>query len=292
MLATTVLMVLMTSCSETTYYQFCKVTPSNQMKTENNYIVFQNDDCTISYDFFNEGGNAGFQFYNNTDSIIYLDKAKTFYTANGIAYDYFKNRHYTASSTGSKTVSNSKAVHASASVSDDLNNMASASLAESNTKGSSVAFSRSYSTDEAPILAIPPHTSRFVQEYTVLNDIFRYCELNHKDPNGLNFDIDNTPLSFGNIITYTIGINTPHRTVENNFYISNITNHASSDVTEKVKVNNCGKTTTEQITVFKESRPDIIYQEFKHSENKNSGVVTSIILVLGLILVVAAVVGY
>jgi hypothetical protein len=39
------------------------------IKTENG-LLYENVDCRISYQFWSDGGNAGFVFYNKTDKII------------------------------------------------------------------------------------------------------------------------------------------------------------------------------------------------------------------------------
>lgn len=80
-----------TSCNVGYYYQVFEVKPvSDNSKVINDTIVFEDNNCIILYDFWKEGGNTGFVFYNKSDSNIYIDMSETFFIKNNVVtYDYY-----------------------------------------------------------------------------------------------------------------------------------------------------------------------------------------------------------
>lgn len=63
---------------------------SEDIKVYENTMVYEDDNCTILYDFWGEFGNIGFSFYNKSSEDIYLHLDKCFYINNGFAFDYYK----------------------------------------------------------------------------------------------------------------------------------------------------------------------------------------------------------
>ena len=89
----TVICLLLTSCSQSIYYQMYQTIPiSEDIKTYENKIVYEDDNCTILYDFWGEFGNIGFMIYNKSSDNLYLHLDKSFYIKNGYAKDYYRNR--------------------------------------------------------------------------------------------------------------------------------------------------------------------------------------------------------
>ena len=59
--------ILITSCSVTNYYQVYKADSENGI-IKNNNIVFEDQNCKVSYNLWSEGGNVGFEIYNKSES--------------------------------------------------------------------------------------------------------------------------------------------------------------------------------------------------------------------------------
>lgn len=95
----TLLSVLLASCASTSFIQVYKATPTNEVVMKNNHLVYEDQNCKISYNFWDLGGNIGFQIYNKTDKNIYLNLEESFFVLNGIAYNYYKNRIYNKTTT-------------------------------------------------------------------------------------------------------------------------------------------------------------------------------------------------
>ena len=106
---------LLTSCA-TNFYQVYQVTPTANIEANENYLIFEDENCKVSYDLWSNGGNIGFRCFNKTDEDIYLDLEKSYFILNGTAYNYYKNRVFTKSiSSGS---SESRSLAASKSLTD------------------------------------------------------------------------------------------------------------------------------------------------------------------------------
>ncbi|MBK9671495.1 MAG: hypothetical protein IPO70_04420 [Bacteroidetes bacterium] len=84
---------ILTSCAVTTtaYYQVYKTTPENAI-LNNKVVAFEDKNCSVVYDLWKDGGDAGFLIKNKTDKDIIVDLGKTFFTINGISRDYYKNQ--------------------------------------------------------------------------------------------------------------------------------------------------------------------------------------------------------
>jgi len=100
-----VIAVFLTSCATTSFYQVYKAVPTDKSIKTENYLIYEDDNCKISYNFWGEGGNIGFYIYNKTNENVYLNLEQSFFVLNGIAYDYFKNRVYTHSTSSGSSAS-------------------------------------------------------------------------------------------------------------------------------------------------------------------------------------------
>jgi hypothetical protein len=182
LLFTALISILLTSCSTTSYFQVYKSSPSDKLVLKDNNLFFEDENCKVSYNLWNEGGNIGFQFFNKTDKSIYLNLDECFFILNGISYNYYKNRVFTNStSTGSSA---SKGAVSSKSVTginfSDL--LQTNRVSATNTIGfmSTSGYSVSYTEDR--IVCIPSLTSKIVSEYTINESLYRDCDL-FKYPN-------------------------------------------------------------------------------------------------------------
>ncbi len=257
----------LSSCKTTyKYVQICTAEPvanaTAAQKTDDG-LVYENEDCIVSYHFWGEGGDAGFVFYNKTNKVIHIDLSQTFFVKNGVAYDYYvptTNTKTTSSSSGStssatyggayyasagasvgasKTASvgaalggNGTAVGASksTSLSAALSASYGAAIYGSQSQSNSVSFGRSesVSTMNQAILSIPPKTKRVVSLYSIRNKLFYDCDLKAypKQSERLAYSVDNSPLTFANYITYSVGESENTRSIDNQFYISEVANYA------------------------------------------------------------------
>ena len=87
----------LSSCKQL-YYQVYDV-KSDELKQEDNSLVYENGDMKVMYNLWGKDGSVGFILQNKTDKDLFIDMDKTFFILNGEANDYFKNREYTTSTT-------------------------------------------------------------------------------------------------------------------------------------------------------------------------------------------------
>lgn len=228
----------LSSCrSLQTYYQVCEVQSSLSQKANGGFEYIDNV-CTVSYDFWCNGGNPGFVFTNNSDEIIYIDLSKSFFIRNGIAYDYFLNRTVSTSASYVESASASKSGTAYG-YWNAIGGLVPGTLSASVSSGNSAAKSSTVATEEKRIAAIPPHTSKSFTEYVISESMFYDCGYNitpsKKETPAYNFQLLNSPLTFGNYITYRIGDDITEYSFTNDFYVSSISfYHADAAIEESV----------------------------------------------------------
>ena len=239
----TLLALLATSCSKKTYYQVyqTKAVDTAVCSQVGNYLVHEESDCVVRYNFYAEEGDAGFWLTNKTDSIIY-----------GNASDYFQARQWTT--TRSSTVSSSKRE-----TKGRGNRASSESASQTSTKAST--FS------ERRVIAVPPQSTRYFSEFHINGSKTELC--GGKDSprkgraEGTSFTIDNSPYCFGNFISYTVGCKGKKRNITDNFFISEIINVNAASMYETVRSKDaCGRE-GDRIERLRFNTPDRFYLIYK-----------------------------
>lgn len=275
----------LSSCAPTMYFQMYQTQPISDISMRENCMVFEDENCEILYNFWKEYGEIGFIFHNKTTENIYLHLDECFYVENGTAYDYYRNRIFTNSrsyvtSTQLTNIYGSYVTKSNASA--NANYYQIGAYGSGNAYGNATTYKNGYvygstgtitnassnsvSIAEKQIVCIPPKTSKIITEFDIMNAIYRSCELyrnpGKKDPHSISFNKDNTPLTFGNRISYSIGDHEGLIRVNNEFYVSKISNYSSSDITRLEYDEECGKKKQNQVRVFKESGPNQFYNRY------------------------------
>jgi len=206
------------SCGTLTKYTFVQVLKANAVDKTNitdvgKGMVYEDANCSIYYWFWAEGGNSGFKLYNKTDKILYVDLAKSFFVKNGVAYDFYTNRSIQS---GSKETTSKLSTY----------NSGFYSLATIGSENETTIATTIY---ESPIIAIPPKAYKIIAENVIHNALILDCDLNRfpSDSASIVFAAEDSPITYSNYITYHVGEGTENITVENEFYISKVTNYAS-----------------------------------------------------------------
>lgn len=227
--------MLFTSCSKI-YQQLYETKFDDDMKQLDNYVVYENEDCTISYDFWSMGGEVKLLIYNKTDSIMYIDLANSFFIKNGRSYQYFRNRQW-SETTNRQNRQSFAFVYAGSNY--NITNYSVGTFTD-------VLYSNSLTVNEQRIMAIAPHSYRGISEYKIYDDIYIDCELtkypNQKSKNNsLEFNENNTPLKFSNYLSYFIGSDTRKNIIDNKFYVFRISNYSNKQIMKIVDVKECGR---------------------------------------------------
>lgn len=248
-----ILGTLLTSCAHT--YQFCQICETrpvqedNLIQHKNGELVYENSQCIIGYNLWSNGGNVDFEFYNKTDEIIYIDLTKSFFVRNNESYDLYLNREWSQSSTIGHASSLSYGYGESRSVELSMGRIepahtpfgdvsvkaaGSASRSANIASNQAMAYSKSNAVTikEKPIIAVPPHSKKYISAYNITTTPMPSCKIPRYPASSakLDFTLDDTPLCFSNIITYTIGNSSQPITVNNKFYVSSVTNYAEPEI--------------------------------------------------------------
>lgn len=214
---------MLVSCEATyNYVQICTVKSIDNATTAQNTeegLLYENEDCIVKYNLWSNGGDAGFVFYNKTNRVIHIDLGQTFLVKNGVAYDYYTPQTSTNASSSSVGVATS----AMGSFWDTaiFGNITTISTASYSTTINTVVTQQS-------IFSIPPKSSRVVSGYAISKGLLLDCDLNKYPANSakLTFEADNSPLTFANYITYSVGEEQENKVIENKFYIAEVANYA------------------------------------------------------------------
>lgn len=201
---------------------------SDNIIVNENALVYEDDNCAIIYDFWGENGDFSFVINNKTTENLYLHLDECFYVKNGFAYDYYKIETTNLSF-----------------------------IFENNTK------------IEKRAICIPPKYSKMISEYSINENIYRDCDLflypNKNDNNTLDFTKDNSPIVFGNKLAYSIGDSETIIRINNDFYVSKISNYPIDLIMIEVPVEICGKKITYKTErVFKNSGPTQFYIQYNY----------------------------
>lgn len=233
------LLTIVTSCSPYYLYQIYTAEAIGSKGNIDNVIVFEDENCIVSYNLWKSKGHMSFDFYNKTDKNLYINLIESVFIMNGEAFDYFN--------TGNISETNSQSV-----------------LSETWTgfKNSTTSTTK-FIAPRYPIICVPSKTSHFIQSDFVINDhVYRDCYLIYnpsddgktiwtnevgytklKGSTNELFNADNSPFVFKNIIAYSDFQDETkvfHR-IETPFYISEISNKKEKEITRWENDSICGE---------------------------------------------------
>ena len=244
--------LLMTSCAPKLYMQIVDVKSTSVPMVGNNY-TYNDGKCKITYDFWDAYGNAGFTIENLTDELLYVNMAESFYTNNGIANDYFRNRTYSKSTPYSYRYYPTRNTTATS-----LNKTV-------------VVPGQTTSYAEKEVIVVPPHTVKKVAEYSIAADLLEDCAVKmypkKKRPESKSYAEKDSPLQFSNYLTYKFGENGAPVHVTNDFYVAGFKNYRYNEVLETQKAGCHGQYDVSRI---KYAEPTKYFIRFINHANINS----------------------
>jgi hypothetical protein len=238
--------IIVASCTPLQYYQVCKTQVDEEMRVSANRVVYEDDNCSVAYDLWTEGGNPGFWFRNNTDEDINLHLDRSYFVKNGVAYDYFLDRIFGATSQRSEAAAYSAMA-----------------LTVMNTSG------QAQNRKEKNVITIPAKTRKKISEYSVGWLRITDCDL-PGFPTRLNirtkvFDKENSPIVFSNRIAYSLGDKEEITSFENEFFVSEVTNYPEREMYETRSMSYCGNRVVSR-RYMRYVSPDAYY--LKYNSNK------------------------
>lgn len=256
---------LLSSCNPV-FYQVYEV-KSNALKQSDNSLVFENEDLKVLYNLWGAGGTMNFIVQNKTDRDLFLDMGQSFFIFNGEASDYFQNREYT--NTVSMATSASYGVSLFSATAGFWPNTylvpSTQSLIAKAMKGSS----RAVTTKEKEIVCVPANSFKTINGQTMAQQYQVTCNKKIDYPSQsavvTTYTESTSPSKFRNRISYSFDKNgSDLRQIENDFYLSGITNYSKKAATEKVKEKvGCSETFSRKTYYFKIGGPNKFYRSYK-----------------------------
>ena len=260
-----------TSCS-TTFYQVYKATPIGPLTSNSNNLVYEDDNCKVSYNLWDEGGDVGFLFYNKTDQEIYVDLTESFFIINGMARNYYRDRVF------AETINSGTTTAKSASVTSSVTGYNYLNLIQTNRKqvssSAAVITSKGYSTEynEEKIIHIPAKTSKVIAEYGINSTLFRDCDLlrypTKSQIKSKFFTKADSPIIFSNRISYSVGQSGERIKFENEFYVNEVTNYPEKEMLETKSEEFCGQKSMTKSRYFKDVAPNKFYLRYSKVSDK------------------------
>lgn len=234
---------LVSSCAPTSFYQVYSVKSTQEIITTDDVLLIEDENCKISYNLWANGGNIGFDFYNKTNSEIYVNLNKSYFVLNGFANDYYKDRTYTSSKSNSASTSSTYGSSYAVTGVNTYNNIQTNQVKSSSSVNLNSAIGYAVATKEDSIVCIPAKTTKRISEYLISNVLIRNCDLlkypKKREIKTKSYSVEQSPIVFSNRITYKVDgkINN----IENSFFVSEITNYPSSDFFENKYIEYCGQ---------------------------------------------------
>lgn len=263
------IVLLMTSCTTTLFYQVYKVKPIEESITNTDELFFEDENCKISYNLWGNGGDIGFNFHNKTNNNIYVKLNESNFILNGFAYDYFKNRTFTTSESTSASTSNTSTGSVAVTGINVYNNIQTNQVKSSSSANISSSAGYAVSIKEDSLICIPPNTTKRISEYSINNALIRNCDLfkypRRKEIKSKSYTAEKSPIVFSNRITYEINGNS--KLVENDFFVSEITNYPESEFFELKYKEYCGQKSSSQFRYYRFYDIDKFYIKYSKGED-------------------------
>lgn len=264
-IAMAALALLFNSCA-TTFYQVYQTTPSENLTRNDQNLTYNDDHCQVIYNLWEETGNMDFTFVNKTDHDLYLHLDKSFFIFNKQAYDYFQNRYFASYNGSSSSTTRSASVSKSITGLNYLQLLQTNGASASGSKTSNSSSGYAVANQEERIICIPAHAQRTISEYSINELLYRHCDLlkypSPKQVKTLYFDKSESPMVFGNRITYSAGDSEELIRFENQFYVSEITNYPMAALYEQRYEEVCGQKSVSKINFIKGAAPDKFYIKY------------------------------
>lgn len=283
--------LLFASCMHT--YRFCQIFETqpvdNNIRTnEKGLLQYEDNNCVIIYNFWSYQGSTCFEFYNKTDEIVYIDMTKSFFNRNGMAYNLYNSREWSETATQStgyySLLMYQRFISLSSTtiemvrpgimtpqiiggdvVSESISDGKGTSYSSTKATSSSSSYSYTLTVKEEPVVAVPPHKSKYIVTYPIATKLYRSCNLPHypSTSSSVSFSFDNSPLRFSNYITYSVGNSDKANTVENVFYVSVVSNYPEPNIIEyKERTEPCENLKDEPAFAEKTDRGRRLYDKY------------------------------
>lgn len=199
-----ILILFSTSC-KTTWYQVSSLKSNDNIKN----FEIANEDLTLEYNFWSEGGTLRFSITNNNIKPVFIDWQNSKFIFNGLSYNYFVDTE-TIRSLG---VYQGKSIKGVMDIDNEFNSLSSISVEKSSSAISTI----SVATKEQKVILIPPK-ARINSKEIKLD--FPWIKTKEDQ---IVLNNNNTPLKIRTYIAYSMDKELKKlEYIDNEFWINNI----------------------------------------------------------------------
>lgn len=116
-------------------------------------------------------------------------------------------------------------------------------------------------------IIIPPMSAKTIMGFAISDVVYNECNNNKFNvPNKRSeekiFSKENTPLTFANRLAYHVGNNEQLFYIQNNFWVSRLTNYNGNFINENVTVDNCAGNTSTNLKFNTQESPTRFYNTY------------------------------
>ena len=274
---------MLQACGTINYYQVYEV--GTDIKQTNEALVYEDENCDIIYNLWEDAGSMDFVFTNKTDKDIYIDLAQSFFIQNGIAVDYYTDREFTSTTTVGATSTTSLLESYTASAikgytkygythtpnlwtptTVNRGSQISHSITAGSTTSVTSGHSASVTTRAKRYICVPANASKIVRSFGISDYVYMICENNDfnlpkKESEKITYTKEESPLNFRNRITYII--DEINYTVDNQFWVISVQNYKKNSIIKNETVTNCFTKMREEKSYFIISGPNMFYNNYQ-----------------------------
>ena len=259
--------VLSVSCSQNFYQVYTM--DSNDLKMQDNSLLFENADCQVSYNFWSDGGHVSFAFKNKTDKDIFINMNESFLVVNGNAHNYFEAKTYTYGSAYATTIGYGESLGVSLSGNTGIwaNKQYTASAGVAASVQSRSAIMNTVSRKEQEIVCIPANSFKTFSKFCLSPVIYQKCVKKVDFPSNraslAKFDSHNSPIILNNRLTYGFQNDNMDNHIDNVFWLGQIENYSEKSAIEKSSEKGCYDLVSKEIRHFKIGKPSQFYRHYQ-----------------------------
>lgn len=245
------------ACTPQTYYQLVE-TDSEDLKSSIDYLIYENDDVRISYDFWANRGNGTFIITNLNEKDLFIDLKRSHLIINGMTNTYFQNRNYT---TPKVPIFTSSTHH-------EIKEQRKIKFPGVTPKKIPDNSADVITFNEERIICIPANSSQVVYGFELQSELYRDCNLlrfpKTKEITSSEFNKESSPLKYRNFITYGFSESMEDIIqIENEFWVSKITNLPENEFKGSDYLKFCNDSSANRITTYPYKKGNLYFYKYK-----------------------------
>lgn len=254
------------SCKSVSYQVY--EVKSSDLTLKENSMVFENEDCKISYNLWAKDGSMAFIFENKSGRDIFIDLSQSFFIKNGAAFDYYKDRSFeTKVYVGVEegySVTRTYIANGNYWPSRYYTPLTASVKGYASVKAG---VSKAVTEKESEYVCIPAKAFKVIDVYQIHPTFVQVCDKQIDYPKTSSqvktYSESNTPLKFTNRLAYSFEEgNKSLKFIENSFWLSSIKNYSKKEAIETNKEKECYSKVSTKRQYFKIGAPNQFYVEY------------------------------